>query len=139
MPDKTPADLIAEHNSLDDWLKAESKRFQDHCAPQRQRLQEIETTLHQLLLNQNGGKVDEKSSIKTGEGTAYLSRILTPTIVDKTQYLDWVLENWDAWGALLQIGAPNKDTLREYLDQNNGAGPPNVKIEWFVKCNIRRS
>lgn len=136
----TAADLISEHNKLDDYLTAESKRFAEFCKPHRERLAAIEAELQEQLNALNAGKPEAKrASISTEAGTAYLSTIMTPKILDKEKYLDWTLENWDKYGAMLQVGAPQKDAVREYMDANDGREPPFVKIENFTRVNIRRS
>lgn len=141
MPDKsTPSELIAEHNRLDDYLTAEAKRFTEFCKPTRERLAAIEAELQTQLLALNEGKPESKrASISTDAGTAYLSTIMTPKTTEKESYLDWVLDNYDKWGAMLQIGAPQKDALREYMDANDGKTPPFVTVDYFTRCNIRRS
>ena len=136
----TPADLIKEHNDISDYLTAETKRLNDHLKPARERLAAIEAELQTQLLALNGGDpTGKKASLKTDNGTAYLSTIMTPKVLDKEKFLDWTLDNWPKWGAMLQIGAPQKDTVREYMDENAGSEPPFVKIENFTRINIRRS
>lgn len=134
----TPADLIAEHNKIEDFLKAESKRFVEFCKPHQVRLQEIESELHQTLLTLAGGDT-KRASIATDPGTAYLSTITSYKASDKEKYLDWCLENWNKYGAMLQIAAPQKDAVREYQDENDGRLPPFVESSSIVKVNIRRS
>lgn len=135
----TPAELIAEHNKIGDFLKAESKRFQEFCKPHNERLQAIESELHQMLLDMNGGDITKKASLSTDAGTAYLSTIVSPKVTDKEKYLDWVLDNWDERGAMLQIGAPQKDAVRGYQDDNDGRLPPFVESTSITRVNIRRS
>jgi hypothetical protein len=135
-----PAELIAEHNKIDDWLKAESKRFMEHCAPAKTRMEEIEQALHTMLLDLNAGNAEgKKASFSTDAGTAYLSTIVTPKVTDKEKYLDWCLDNWPKYGAMLQVGAPQKATLQEYQDENDGKLPPFVETSSFIRVNIRRT
>lgn len=134
------SDLISEYTKLDDWLTAERKRFDAHCKPHVDRMKAIEADLQQQLLDINQGKPEGKrASISTDAGTAYLSTIMTPKVSDKEKYLDWTLDNWEKWGAMLQVGAPQKDALREYMDANEGRTPPFISVDYFIKCNIRRS
>ena len=134
MTDPTPASLIAEILKLDDWMDQQSKRFNDFLKPHREQLEALKMQL-QDYLNKNEGK-----SFKCDAGTAYLSTIVTPSIDgDKTRFLDWVLEQWDERGAMLQIGAPQKAALQEYQDANYGALPPSVKTSSFTRLNLRRS
>lgn len=127
-----PADLIADYNKLTAFIEAENKRFDEHMKPARTRVEEIKNSLLALM---NEQRVE---SFKTEEGTAYKSVITTPKITDKTQFLDWCLEEWDSRGAMLQIGAPQKDALNEFMDVNDGGLPPFVEISSFARVNIRR-
>lgn len=129
----TPADLIAERNKIKAHLEAESKRFAEYCAPANARVQEIDNKLLEMLLEQ---KCD---SFKTEHGTAYKSTIITPKVIDKEKFLDFVLEDWDNRGAMLQINAPQKDALTEFMDANNGHLPPFVETSSFTRVNVRKT
>ena len=129
----TPAELIAEILRLDEWIDVQTKRFGDYLKPHRESLEAMKLQLQDYLNKQ------QMNSIKTEHGTAYLSTIVTPSIDgDKTQFLDWILEN-SQWEAMLQIGAPQKAALQEYLDANNGQLPPHVKTSSITRLNVRRS
>lgn len=131
------ADLVKEFTTLDDFLAAEGKRYNEHIRPIKERMDAIKAKLHEMLLAL-GSK--DKQSISTDYGTVYTSTIMTPKIVDRTKFLDLCLDNWDAFGnEMLQIGAPQKDAVRTYLDANNGSLPAGVEISSFVRINIRRS
>lgn len=148
---KTPADLIAEYTRLEDWVKAETKRFSDHLAPAKARMEEIKETELRAHLLALGSK--DKQTLSTDAGTAYTSTILTPSInypegqipyanekPAREAYLDWCLENWDEGGnAMLQLGAPQVTAVREYMDKSGGHPPPGVKISTFTRVNIKRS
>ena len=133
----TPANLIAEHKKIKAFLKQQSEAFAEFCKPHNTRMTEIESELHERLLDLNGGEIG-KASLKTDEGTAYLSTIVTPKIVDKTKYLDWVLEDWDNRGGMLQIGAPVKAEFDAWIEQH-GSPPPNTETSSFTRVNIRAS
>ena len=142
MPDKPPATLIAEILKLDDWCDQQSSKFNEFLKPHREQIEALKMQLHEQLLKLNEAKDGEhpKASISTSAGTAYLSTIVTPSIDgDKTNFLDWCLEQWDARGAMLQIGAPQKTALQEYQDSHNGQLPPHVKTSSFTRVNIRKS
>ena len=97
-------------------------------------MEALKLTLQDLLL------VTNLKSIRTDAGTAYLSTIVTPSIEgDKTEFLDWCLSEWDTRGAMLQIGAPQKTALQEYMDAHQGQLPPHVKTSSFTRVNVRRS
>lgn len=128
----TPADLIAEYNKIKAFLEAENKRFAEHLKPANERLQEIQ---NQLLALMNEQRVE---SFRTEEGTAYKSTIVTPKVTDKIAFLDWTLEDFDTRGAMLQIGAPQKDAVKDYQDHNDGHLPPFVEQSSFTRINIRK-
>lgn len=131
---QTPDDLIAEHHRLDDFVKNESKRFSEHLAPTKARMEEIKNQLLALL---NENKLDK---IASDSGTAYISTLLNSKFTSREEFLDYCLDNWDDFGnEALQIGAPQVTALRQFLDTHNGTPPPGVEISWFRRVNINRS
>lgn len=128
----TPDELVREHQEIKAKLAAANKQFAELCAPMETRKREIESALHEFLLG-NGGK-----AFKGSTGTAYLSTLTQPKIVDRTAYLDWVLESWDERGEMLQIGAPQVTAFEAYVDENK-APPPGCAVGYFERLNIRKS
>ena len=134
------ASLIQKYNEIKDHLGAQSKAFSEYCKPFNEQLEQISNQLLDMLNQLNAGKPDGKrASLSTDHGTAYLSTITTPKVLDKEQYLDWVLANCDDYGAMLQIGQPQKDALQEYMDANDNKLPPFVTVENFVRFSIRKA
>jgi hypothetical protein len=130
----TAVELITEFTKLDDWIAGETKRFTDHLAPHKKRMDEIKATLLGMMTEQR------LNSMPTDVGTAYISTITTPKVVDRDKYLDFVNEKWDEIGnELLQVGAPQKDALKQYLEDNKNQPPPGIEVTYFNRCNIRRS
>jgi hypothetical protein len=130
----TAVELITEFTKLDDWIASETKRFTDHLAPHKKRMDEIKATLLGMMTEQR------LNSMPTDVGTAYISTITTPKVVDRDKYLDFVNEKWDEIGnELLQVGAPQKDALKQYLEDNKNQPPPGIEVTYFNRCNIRRS
>ena len=128
------ADLIKEHTTLDDWIAAETKRFGEHLAPTKKRCDEIKGILLGMMHEQ------KQNSMSTDNGTAYISTITTPKVIDRDKYLDFVNENWESIGnELLQVGAPQKDALKQYLEDNKNQPPPGIEVNYFNRVNIRRS
>lgn len=126
-------DLIAEHNKIDDWIKSESKRFDEYCKPHKERLRAIEQQLHAYLLEQ------KVQNIKGEHGTAYLSRILTLKIENRENLLDFANENWDTVGNALLLISAQKDAVKEWMDSHEGNPPPGVTTDYIIKCNVRRT
>lgn len=132
--------LIAKYNEIKDHLGTQSKAFSEYCKPFNDELDSISNQLLDMLNQLNAGKPEGKrASLSTDAGTAYLSTIVTPKVTDKEKFLDWTLENWDKYGALLQIGAPQKAALEEYMDANDNKLPPFVDVSTFTRVNIRRT
>jgi hypothetical protein len=136
-----PAELIAQILELDAWCDVQKKKFDAHMLPHREQIEAWKNQLQEYLLN-NADRTHEhpKASFACDAGTAYLSTIVTPSIDgDKTHFLDWIEENWDERGAMLQIGAPQKAALEEWRDAHQGQLPPHVKISSLTRVNVRRS
>lgn len=132
-------ELIAEHRKIGDHVTTQNKAFAEYLKPSKERMDWIERQLFIKLAELNRGKPEGKrASISTDAGTAYLSTIVTPKVVDREKFLDFVLENWDQRGGLLQIGAPQKDAWNEYLDKHQ-QNPPFTESSSYTRVNIRRS
>lgn len=145
---KTAEQLIAEHTKLDDWLKAETKRFGEFLAPHKQRLEEIGNELLAL------SNLQRWNNIKTEAGTAYRSTLLNvvvspdgmayqregePPVVGQEALLDFALDHWNDIGADLLLISPQKGAVKRYMEANEGKPPPGCKVGWFTRINIRRS
>ena len=145
--DQTAEQLIAEHNKLDDWLKAETKRFGEFLKPHKERLESIG---NQLLALSNTQKWD---SIKTDAGTAYRSTLLNVSVspdglpyergegksIGREALLDFALDHWDDIGNDLLLVSAQKDAVKKYMEANEGKPPPGIVTGWFTRINIRRS
>jgi len=145
----TAEQLIEEHNKLDDWLKAEAKRFGEFCRPYKDRLEAIG---NQLLALSNTAKWE---SIKTDAGTAYRSTLLNVSVspeglpyaregqehpsVGREALLDFALDSWDDIGNDLLLISAQKDAVKKYMEDHEGKPPPGVKVGWYTRINIRRS
>ena len=139
---ESAATLISEILQLDDWMDAQSAKFNEYLKPHKEKIEALKMQLHEQLLKLNEAKEGEhpRASIATSAGTAYLSTIVSPKIEgDKTAFLDWVLDSWEDRGAMLQIGAPQKNALQEYMDSHQGQLPPNVTTSSITRVNVRRS
>lgn len=134
-----PDELIEEHFKITDFLAEQARIYAENAKPYNDRLKQINAIMHEHLLLLSAKANKKHASVTTPNGTAYLSTIVTPKVVDKEKYLDWVLEDWNRRGAMLQIGAPQKDAFDEYCDANAGRNPPFTDTTTIIKCNIRKS
>jgi hypothetical protein len=129
-------DLVQEWIKLDDFVESENKKFKKHLAAHQKRMEEIRNLLLQICNEQ------KTNSLNTNAGTAYISTILTPKIVDREAYLDFVFDEstYDEYGnEMLQLSAPQKDRLRAYIEAHDNQPPPGVEVSYFNRLNIRRS
>lgn len=134
----TADDLIARHIQLDDWCTAQQKQFEEFLKPHKTEMADIKNKLLEMI-NRVGGE-----KIGTAHGTAYTSVIVTPKVADRDKYLGWLWEmpdtEWDAYGnAMLQLSAPQKDAMTEYMQSHQGQLPPGTSTSSFTRLNIRRS
>ena len=136
--ESTADDLIARHIQLDDWVTAQSKKFEEFLKPHKTEMADIKNKLLEMI-NRLGGE-----KIGTASGTAYTSVITTPKVADREKYLGflWALSDaeWTDFGdAMLQVSAPQKDTTVEYMQSHGGQLPPGVTTSSFTRLNIRRT
>jgi len=141
-----PAALIKEFNATKAHVEAESKRFGEYMKPYNDRMEAIRQELHAKALEQ------KVNGFPTDEGTAYLSEIVSYKIDPEAQYLtadgrtstgrdallDWMLDNWDAYGSEGAMISVSK-AVAEKWQEENGAPPPGTKTDKLVRINIRKS
>lgn len=125
--------LVTEHQQIKTHLEAQQKIFTTYCKPYNERIEQIQAAITASMTEQG------IKSFKTDTGTAILSTIVTPNILDREKYLDWVLDDWDSRGAMLQIGNPQKDALNDYMDSHEGALPPNIETSSILRFSIRKA
>ena len=152
IPGKTAEELITEFLSLKDWMAAEAKRFNEHMSPYKARSEAIENELL-AMLNALGG--DGKAMLSSDAGTAYKSTIMDVSIspegigycprdsneqkTGREALLDFALDNWDEIGNELLLFKAQKDAVKKYMEEHDGLPPPGLVINYFTRCNIRRS
>lgn len=127
------AALVTQRQQVRGWLDAQEKNFSDYCKPYREQIEGLDAQIT-AAMTQAGIK-----SLKTDTGTAILSTIVTPKIIDKMAFLNWVLEAWDDRGEMLQIGTPLKETITNYMDTHEGQLPPNIETSSMVRFSIRKA
>ena len=124
--------LVKRYFELDDHVTLENKKFGEYLKPLKDEMEALKNKLHEFL---NSTK---QESGKTDAGTFYTSTITTPKIVNQEEYLDFILEDWDARGALLKIGAPQVDEFKQFLAEHKKC-PPGTDVSYFTRLNLRRS
>jgi hypothetical protein len=134
----TAEELLREHFTIADYIAGEEKRFAEFLQPYRERDNILRAQMQDKL--NNLGVDSERRSIRTDFGTIYNSTVTTPKIVDREKYLDLVLDNYETWGnGMLQLRAPNKESVDNFIRENNGQLPDGVEISSILHLNIRRA
>lgn len=130
------ASLVEQRQQIKAAHEADLKKFNEHWKPALEQLAQIDASIT-AAMHEQGVK-----SIKTDTGTAILSEITTAKIKpdERDSYVDWCLENWDAFGGeMMQLGAPKADAVRAYMDAHEGHPPPHVEIDKMLRFSIRKS
>lgn len=125
-------DLIKEYIETRDKLKKACEWFETQCKPQKQRMQEIEAALLDLL---NAQKADR---IAGENGTCYKSHILNVKVEDREKLLDFINERWEEIGNELLLLNAQKDAVKRWMEET-GAPPPGVVTSYFTHINVRRA
>jgi len=131
----TVASLVEERQKLKGFLEQAQARFAEACRPHHERIAAIDSQCMQMM-QQQGVK-----SLKTEFGTAIISQTDTCRIRDgqRDQFLDFCLDHWeDFGGAMLQIGAPKAEAVREYMQLKQGALPPHTEISSRLSFSVRK-
>lgn len=131
MSDPTIGDMIAKHNELKDFVEKADETYATHMKPYKDGMRAIETTIGVMLQQQNMQNFSAE-----GAGTAYLKHGLSVKVDNRVDFLKFVVEQ-QQWN-FLDAGVL-KDPVKDWLDKNNGVPPPGIKVEPFVKCQIRRT
>lgn len=152
---KVPAvDLITEYRKIETWAEAQDKAYGELMKPHRDRMAEIK----QLLLAK---AIEEKvNSFPTEAGTAYISSGIShkvdpnapawinergEEVTGREAVLDWLLQNWDDYGAeFAQINLA-VDGVKKYIESTktrenpNGMLPPGISVQVWQRINVRKA
>lgn len=127
-------DLIQTAMNVRSWIEDETNKFNAFLKPHQERIEAIKSELNKRFIERK-----TRSTTMEGVGTAFLQTTQQFKIGDKTAYLDWILEDWDNRGAMLQIGTPQVDAVKSYMDANNGQLPPQITSTAITAVMLRRS
>lgn len=130
MTTPTIGDLIAKHNEIKTYAEAEQTDFDARMKPYRDAMEAINGAILAELQRQG------VQNFKTDAGTAYQQTTMSVKVDNRADFLQFVTEK-DRWDFL--DARCLKDPVKEWLDKNDGVVPPGVKVDFFTKCNIRRS
>ena len=126
----TPTDLqlIEHYVKLRDIVTTKTKDLTEALKPYKAGMETIETALMARLIERGA------DNTKTEAGTAYKVEHLTVKVVDSDKFLEYVLNG----GEDMLLASPQKDAVRQYLDEHK-ANPPGVETTYFTDINVRKS
>ena len=129
-------DLIMKADEIIKSYIATRDAIADMEAAHKESLKPLKAQLAQLeqdmlgILAQSGSE-----SMRTKEGTAYVSEKVSVSCADKSAFLDFIRMN-EAFD-LLDI-RPNKTAVQDFLIENQEL-PPGVNVRRETACNFRRA
>ena len=126
----TIGELIAKHNELLTYVEAEQAKFDEQMKPVQDGIGAIKGAILAELQAQG------VQNFKTDDGTAYQSTTMNVKVDNRADFLQFV-QNGSKWD-MVQVGVL-KEPVKDWLDTHDGVPPPGVKVDFFTKCNIRRS
>lgn len=122
-------ELIKRYIEMRDYIEKRTAAFDAELAPYKKGMQAIEGAVHQQILDLGG------ESIKTENGTAYLSETLSVKVASREEFMRFVFE--DQREEFL-TAAVSKEAVKEWIDKYE-APPPGINITKIIKTNFRRS
>lgn len=151
---QTPADLIKDYQAKETWMQGELKRLQEYLAPHMERNKAINAVLLEKALKEG------VNNYATEFGTAYISRGFShkvdpnkggtytnqqgETVTGREALLDWLLDNWNEYGAEHAAINIAIDGVKAYMaatkstDHPEGLLPPGIAVERWIRLNIRK-
>lgn len=132
MSNPTPAidveKRIGQYVSLRDKIKALEDTHKKNLAPYKEMLDQLGNVVLKHLQDTNA------ESVKTGEGTAYISERTAVSLQDAEAFMAYVITN-SAWD--LMDRKANPTAVEEFIKKNGGL-PPGAKFTKMVKIGVRR-
>jgi replicative DNA helicase len=130
LQDANDADLVKYYVDLRDFLKADEVATSARLAPHKENMNLVEAELQRRLIERGS------DSTKTEYGTAYQTEVMSVRTADKGVFVDWAIHQ----GVVAEMDLrPAKETVKTFMDENNGQTPPGIDVTFIRKINIRRS
>lgn len=130
--DMNVEDLIAAYLRLRDKKEALKKKFKQETAELDEALGQAEAFLSAQMKKMGVDSLTARSA-----GTVYTSVRRTATLTDRAAFMDFVLGDIEANGAMLDARA-NAVAVAEHADEF-GELPPGVKLTMIETINVRRT
>lgn len=123
------ARYIGKYVSLRDKIKALEDTHKKAMAPYKDMLEQLGNHVLKHMQDTN------VESVKTGEGTAYISERTSVTLQDAEAFMQYVITNgkWD-----LMDRRANAPAVEAFIKATGGL-PPGAKFNKMIKIGVRRS
>lgn len=131
-PPVSDNDLIAENFALEDAIAAAMTKFNEWAKPKKTRIAEIENEIQRRLIERGA------DSTRTDAGTAYINHLMSTKVEDNGSLFDWVADHWADAGGEAKINI-KLETVKNYMEANNGHPPPGMSVSYYSRLNIKRS
>ena len=129
MTEPTDLQLIEHYIKLRDLVAAKTKTLTEELKPYKAGLETIETALMARLIQRGA------DNTKTEAGTAYKVEHLNVKVVDREKFLDYAMNG----GEEMLLASPQKDAVRQYLDEKKDLALIGVEATVFTDINVRKS
>jgi hypothetical protein len=128
MAEPTDLQLIEHYVKLRSLVAEKTKALTETLKPYKAGMETIETALMARLI------VRGADNTKTEAGTAYKVEHMNIKVIDREKFLEYALNG----GEDMLLASPQKDAVRQYLDEHK-ANPPGVEATYFFDINVRKS
>src|ERR1035437_1886275 len=128
MTEPTDLQLIEHYVKLRDRVATSTKALTTELTPYKSGMETIETALMARLIQRGA------DNTKTEAGTAYKVDHMNVKVADREKFLEYALNG----GEDMLLASPQKDAVRQYLDEHK-ANPPGVEATYFFDINVRKS
>lgn len=130
---RSAEELVGEIVALKDKIKSGSDQFDTWAKPFKEKIAANENAIMALL---NEQRIE---SVRTDAGTAYLSTITSFKVINREAVLKVILDNWESFGSEALLLNVQKDAVKRYMDEHEGALPDGLTSDSFRRLNIRRA
>ena len=129
MTEITDLQLIAQYVKLRDHVAKATKDFTESVKPYKGGMETIETALMARLIQRGA------DNTKTEAGTAYKVEHLNVKVVDREKFLEYAMNG----GEDMLLASPQKDAVRQYLDEKKDPALIGIEATVFTDINVRKS
>jgi hypothetical protein len=123
-------ELVEKYIKLRDTKAAAKKKLEDFTKPIDAQMEQIEAVIL-ATFDQLGTE-----SVKSAEGTAYISKRTSATVADKEAFRNFILADENNW-AMADLRAA-KAAVEQYVEENQDL-PPGLNWREERTINVRRT